>query len=1374
MKAHAEIRYSIKKGIGSAVLVIAALLFLLGAATADDGSTYTITVIQGYGGTITPGGVNPPDTGKITVNEGDTIVFTIQPDVTNNCTIRDVKVDGISVGAVSSHAISNIYSDCTIEACFSGLPIFEPIQDPQNFTAGQNIKIFINAHDPDGGKVAFLPSSDPLILNASLSGTENKQLIIDWTPESTQVGTYMLYIQAIEASHMFDPPLERLKYARQIQFTLNIIAPDPPKPQYTVNINIDGDGEVSEIPGVGSHTYFEGTPITITAIPGEYRTLLWIGAPEGEELSQTISFNVASDMDIIAQFVELIPEYVSPDEVLIVANRDYYDRDGNGISDSVDVAVYYADKRGIPYGIEPNDTKNICVISCPKEEEVIDTVDKASLDKIIRDVRKYLDKNGGELKNKIYYIALAYGVPLKGRLDNTIYTRDYAGSLDWLLEKYLYGSIPDYKGVPNLSEIEANPIKFKSKEKYKRDNGKAPAYLVTRIDGYSAEAAKGLIDKAMYAERYVHPYPESNLSNPRGACVYIDQFGHQDGVINENNGFVQLSDYLKNLGIHVVNIEDIYPDASDIKYLYANTNKNFAAGQAPNTMYYWGWYKHFVYPRFDWVVGGVGSELHSFSALSLRMGRRATKAMLDEGVTGTMGWVYEPWGIGMNFQTCLVYFIEKGYDFAESMHMTDVNNSCTTRVGDPLYNIHKNIASKQRDIRLNDTVDPIISKVCASIKEEGVYFTWETDDVTWGQVEYATHPLLPDEHGTVVRDLFNIMYKTADYDPKYYSKRHGSDILHKVFIAKELMPNTVYYYRIRAIDPAGNEAISGNYTFGPLLDTIFYEEAWNPDIPNSGYHNNGERLMPGKSVRTYFGSDKFMDTGNYIRFLFAASPKSSLKIKKVTLSEASNCGYGYYFYNANTDVLAYQKSYLTGYINLAEGTKKSIQFNGSNELTLEAGATAWSDWVELPVQRNKNYILNYYVCPEGPGTAVTGALLGSDLVMSWISDGDRTGQADWASIISQETAAYEAIGNYTANPNYSITSGDSYVFNIEKIEVSQLNPQKRILAINKNGNGSVDPGTGSHTCNNGLSVSIRATPDNGYAFQNWVIEDTVSGTTASTSNPLTIVLDKNKTVTANFISANEDLPPPDNPVGDTTPPGDSSNGGSNEDQLLNLGNMGYVITDSSTAQTSQMNKNTGNEQPVAGPAEEVSQNADMPAQEELPEAAAGFSSLAEMDIDREQPSSIIMSAAAKLKSIATKDNKIRTPTKGALASKGSNTTSIVPAGLAAADINNRAVSAPKPKNEKPAAEQAIAPVIKVVPIKHILFWRTYKLDITVSGKPVNWKLGNGEKLPFGLMLNEKESTIFGLLFNKKEVNTKIIVTNKDNKTIEMPFTLKFD
>ncbi len=64
------------------------------------------------------------------------------------------------------------------------------------------------------------------------------------------------------------------------------------------------------------------------------------------------------------------------------------------------------------------------------------------------------------------------------------------------------------------------------------------------------------------------------------------------------------------------------------------------------------------------------------------------------------------------------------------------------------------------------------------------------------------------------------------------------------------------------------------------------------------------------------------------------------------------------------------------------------------------------------------------------------------------------------------------------------------------------------LSTSINGQGSVSPSSGSY--NNGSSVTLTASPSSGWTFSHW------SGDASGSSNPVTITINSNKSVTANF------------------------------------------------------------------------------------------------------------------------------------------------------------------------------------------------------------------------------------------------------------------
>jgi uncharacterized repeat protein (TIGR02543 family) len=72
------------------------------------------------------------------------------------------------------------------------------------------------------------------------------------------------------------------------------------------------------------------------------------------------------------------------------------------------------------------------------------------------------------------------------------------------------------------------------------------------------------------------------------------------------------------------------------------------------------------------------------------------------------------------------------------------------------------------------------------------------------------------------------------------------------------------------------------------------------------------------------------------------------------------------------------------------------------------------------------------------------------------------------------------------------------------------------LTITAGSGGTTSPAPGTHIHDDGTSITVRATANSGYRFSNW------TGDASGSSNPLTIVMNSNKSITANFTKTAED------------------------------------------------------------------------------------------------------------------------------------------------------------------------------------------------------------------------------------------------------------
>ncbi len=95
-----------------------------------------------------------------------------------------------------------------------------------------------------------------------------------------------------------------------------------------------------------------------------------------------------------------------------------------------------------------------------------------------------------------------------------------------------------------------------------------------------------------------------------------------------------------------------------------------------------------------------------------------------------------------------------------------------------------------------------------------------------------------------------------------------------------------------------------------------------------------------------------------------------------------------------------------------------------------------------------------------------------------------------------------------ANPDSIVMNGDRTVTAWFVEDVVNYT-----LTIAIQGNGTMDPGVGTHTYPAGTNVLLTATPDAGWYMYNWL------GDLSDNTNPASIVMNDNKTVTAEFAQA---------------------------------------------------------------------------------------------------------------------------------------------------------------------------------------------------------------------------------------------------------------
>jgi uncharacterized protein (TIGR03790 family) len=163
------------------------------------------------------------------------------------------------------------------------------------------------------------------------------------------------------------------------------------------------------------------------------------------------------------------------DRVLILVN----DR----VPESLAVGRYYAAKRDIPAG-------NILRLKMSTAEGISAEEFKEQIE---TPLKKFLDANDGAMRRKIVYIVPTYGVPVRAgplAVDSVISVM-YVGHEDLKPPLHSPYSAPVGSRPPHFAEWSDTVA---AAQNFKM-------FVVTRLDGPSAEIAKGLVDKALAGEQ---------------------------------------------------------------------------------------------------------------------------------------------------------------------------------------------------------------------------------------------------------------------------------------------------------------------------------------------------------------------------------------------------------------------------------------------------------------------------------------------------------------------------------------------------------------------------------------------------------------------------------------------------------------------------------------------------------------------------------------------------------------------------------------------------------------------------------------------------------------------------------------------------------
>jgi uncharacterized protein (TIGR03790 family) len=320
------------------------------------------------------------------------------------------------------------------------------------------------------------------------------------------------------------------------------------------------------------------------------------------------------------------------------------------------IGTYFKSQRNIP-------DQNIITIHCSSAEEV----DAAEFNSMRSQIESYLQANN--LVDSINYLVTTKGVPLKINRGETCSTNSPSASV----ESELMCILGSYAGYIGANGRYYSPYYSKNQHFSRATQG---IYLVTRLDAYTTQEVFDLIDRSGPATRV-----SSN------SCYVLDQ----DPTWNASAEF--LNDYMttaRNLlaerGKNVeLNSDSVYVTSRKgvLGYVSWGSNDRNADNFTTHAL-----------PLNSWSPGAIVETYVSTSARSFEnppsYGQSLIADLIEEGVSGAKGYVYEPFTSSIADPSVLFDRYAAGYNLAESYFMASRYVSwMDVVIGDPKTSVQE-------------------------------------------------------------------------------------------------------------------------------------------------------------------------------------------------------------------------------------------------------------------------------------------------------------------------------------------------------------------------------------------------------------------------------------------------------------------------------------------------------------------------------------------------------------------------------------------------------------------------------------------------------------------------------------------------------------
>jgi len=356
--------------------------------------------------------------------------------------------------------------------------------------------------------------------------------------------------------------------------------------------------------------------------------------------SKPAALPVLSPQPLASPALEQAKPTAESKKVLLVVNM--------ASPDSITIGNYYQAKRGIP-------KENVAHVN-------VSTTDNVSLDEYKNGIAEVVRKAIKACPTPIDYIVLTKGVPI--RLNNEFGQSVDAclGALNLKVESIDGGKV--IRGEPFGLEKSLNPYYGKNEPFSSTKFG--GMYLVTRLDGYTVDDAKRLVDNSLAAK-------------PVKGLFFMDAADNAKagGFAALQKTFYTARDWLKDHGFDSridETREFVAPDEKLMGYIsWGSNDKAFNPA---------------AYKRIKFLPGSIAETYVSTSARTfapVTSGQSVITDLIANGVTGVKGYVSEPFTFALCRADILFGNYVSGRNLAESFYSASmVAKWKDVVIGDPL------------------------------------------------------------------------------------------------------------------------------------------------------------------------------------------------------------------------------------------------------------------------------------------------------------------------------------------------------------------------------------------------------------------------------------------------------------------------------------------------------------------------------------------------------------------------------------------------------------------------------------------------------------------------------------------------------------------